>query len=526
MPNRPLSWLTIALLGLAACDEADRCDLQEDGRCASASRRSPSDPMPGVDGGLAGGVDAAPITVPDSGVQGAGLLAGGLALSEIAVYQAVKIAVMRDGAPVEPRNAPVIQRRPALIRVFVRPLADWQQREVAVRLTFESATAVDPMEVRQVVSGASSDTDPNSTFNFFLEAEQVTGDLAYQVRIEEVGAAPGGDTSGAAYPATGTTLLAAQDAGESVRVVVVPIRYTAGGGAIMPDISPAQIERLRLGMYKIFPTPRVEMTVHDPVDWSETVSARGTGWSNLLQAVLNLRQRDNVATNVYYYGLVTPAESFRSFCGRGCVAGLSTLSMNPADDYVRGSIGLGYTGDDAVGTFIHEVGHAHGRQHAPCGIGPQPADPGYPYPNADIGVWGYDSIDRRLLSPTQNKDLMGYCDPRWISDYQFAALYERISYVNSIASWIAPPNMPRRWRSVMVDADGVSAWSPPIELRAPPGGESRQVPVVDDSGHIVGTTEAFFYPYSHIEGGMWLVPEPSDPSHHAVIIEGTRRIVY
>ena len=514
MRNRPLWGLAIASLALWACDETEPCNLDQNGRCVSSAR--PGDnPNPGGDGGVPGAAD--------SGVPAAGQLAGDVAISRVSIYQGVEIQMMRDGAPVDPRNAPVVAGRPALIRVYVEPMAGWQPREVNAKLVLTSAANPEPMVVKQRIDGPSDDTNPNSTLNFFLDGAQLTTDLMYQVRLEEVGTGGGGDSSRASYPVMGSSNLGVQDAGESLKVVLVPIHYTADGEDRLPDMSAEQIERYRLGMYKIFPTPRVEITVRAAMEWSSRVAARGQGWSQLLQGVLNLRRSDNVPTNVYYYGVVTPAESFRSFCGFGCVAGLSSLSENPSDDYVRGSIGLGYTGDDAVGTYIHEVGHAHGRGHAPCGIGPQPSDPDYPYPGAEIGVWGYDVVDRRLLSPTANKDLMGYCDPRWISDYQYDALFERVSFVNALASWVAPPQGQRRWRSIGVDMDGLGQWSEPIELVTPPGGERRKVPVLDESGHVVGTTDGYFYPYSHIEGGLWLVPEPSNPKHHAVVIENTRR---
>jgi hypothetical protein len=70
------------------------------------------------------------------------------------------------------------------------------------------------------------------------------------------------------------------------------------------------------------------------------------------------------------------------------------------------------------GTYAHELGHNVGLRHAPCGS-PAGADPDYPYDNGDIGVWGYDLRRSRLLNPEQYADLMGYCRPRWISDFSF-----------------------------------------------------------------------------------------------------------
>jgi len=64
--------------------------------------------------------------------------------------------------------------------------------------------------------------------------------------------------------------------------------------------------------------------------------------------------------------------------------------------------------------------------HAACGNAPTP-DPNYPYGKGSIGVWGYDIAEGRLLDPDLYTDVMSYCHPRWISDYQFSrALSHRL----------------------------------------------------------------------------------------------------
>jgi hypothetical protein len=51
------------------------------------------------------------------------------------------------------------------------------------------------------------------------------------------------------------------------------------------------------------------------------------------------------------------------------------------------------------------------------------ADAGYPYAGGSSGVWGYESRFGATLGtlkdPGVYKDLMGYCHPKWISDYHF-----------------------------------------------------------------------------------------------------------
>ncbi|WP_420449462.1 M66 family metalloprotease [Candidatus Palauibacter sp.] len=82
-------------------------------------------------------------------------------------------------------------------------------------------------------------------------------------------------------------------------------------------------------------------------------------------------------------------------------------------------------------TFAHELGHNMSLRHAPCGGAGGP-DPTFPHAGGASGAWGYDFERRELVDPTV-PDLMGYCNPNWISDYffthaaQFRRYYERAS---------------------------------------------------------------------------------------------------
>ena len=87
------------------------------------------------------------------------------------------------------------------------------------------------------------------------------------------------------------------------------------------------------------------------------------------------------------------------------MSGLSPVVTNPTDSASRGSVGLGFTGDGSAGTMAHEVGHAHGRSHAPCG-GASGVDPGFPYSGGAIGTWGYSAATKQLMDPAQTKDVM------------------------------------------------------------------------------------------------------------------------
>jgi len=100
--------------------------------------------------------------------------------------------------------------------------------------------------------------------------------------------------------------------------------------------------------------------------------------------------------------------------------------------YTSGVAGIGYVGGGArtalgwdllpsgASVMAHEVGHNMGRQHAPCGGAGSP-DPAFPYGGGQIGGWGLDVTSLLPKAPT-TADVMGYCHPDWISDYNWSSM--------------------------------------------------------------------------------------------------------
>src|SRR5262249_51930818 len=162
--------------------------------------------------------------------------------------------------------------------------------------------------------------------------------------------------------------------------------------------------------------------------YNQQVANNGAGWDTLLSYLGQIRQQDNAPFDVYYYGAFAPAASAIQYCGGGGGAGLGNIA-GAGDAFSRAASGRGFGdgGGQASGiaweTAVHEIGHTHGRYHSPCGGAAQP-DPNYPYPNAIIGDWGYNLLTKQLYDPNQYTDVMGYCQPVWISDFTFKALLQ------------------------------------------------------------------------------------------------------
>ena len=114
----------------------------------------------------------------------------------------------------------------------------------------------------------------------------------------------------------------------------------------------------------------------------------------------------------------------------------------------------------------HELGHTMGLLHAPCGG--TFADTGYPYPDGSIGAFGYDFRDGGGLVPPSTPDLMTYCGPPWIGDYNFgnALAFRLLEERDATMAAAEPTRAILLWGGV--DDAGVPFLEPAFVVDAPP----------------------------------------------------------
>jgi hypothetical protein len=189
-------------------------------------------------------------------------------------------------------------------------------------------------------------------------------------------------------------------------------------------------------MYQQNPLETLEVEVHAPLPVTDLDLTDPNDFFSLLNRIVQLRASESPEPDVYYYGLFDNCGPCIGD-GGGCLLGVApgTPGASQSEASQRAAIGVRYLSGSEVGieTFVHEVGHSQGRQHIACpGASSAGPDPSYPHDNGLIGVWGFGVRDFGIRSATTHYDYMSYCNPTWVSDWQWSATFGRIK---ALSEW-------------------------------------------------------------------------------------------
>lgn len=468
--------LLASLVALAACD----------------SESTSTDPTP---------------TDPNDPEAGSLVLASGVEIKEVAIYQSLKRTIAKDGGSVfTDTDIPLVEGRDAMIRVFFETSGDYDGEAVTGRLIINDGEAI---VTEGKLYGPSTDGNIASSVNFFVPGDLLTGtSFTYSVKLMQQprdGASP---SALARFPLGADPASVAFDAPrQTFRVVLAPLRYDYDGSGRVPDTSDEALAVYRERLRQIFPVSDVELILRGPQPWDDEIGPDGTGWQEIIEDTIGFRAVDGTPADYYYYAIFNPEPSFNEYCGFGCLLGLTLLNDQPQDrgqPLLRIAAGIGYEGY-GPDTMAHELGHAHGREHAPCG-GPDGVDPNFPHAGGKIGTWGLDPATGATFDPSITTDIMGYCDFSWVSDYTYKALLDRGTAVN-LPKWEKPATD----RAVMLSlsANGDLTWGHTVEI--PRNLAGRRLPArVREFGGAPRALEATVLTYDHLPGGIVLVPNVSE----------------
>ena len=329
---------------------------------------------------------------------------------------------LTDPADRQPDNAAtLIAGKPAWVRVYVRSgffsgdipgvtgSVTVRRRQLGfVWLPVGTLSAQPPGSVtaRRSPAYATERGTLGYSLNFIIPASMMCGHLRLDVRIQT----PGGRTDEHRVYIDATLR-------QTLRLAGIMVGYngpanTAPGAPnlnlpapTLADLQATSAWTLLTFPVRSFATYRMAGTVTWNVPLTDAPSCQGCctpNWVALNTAVQQVRIADGNQTNVLYYGLMASGIPMGPIIGCNS-GGVSTSSIN-----------------DQV-TMAHELGHACGRPHSPCGTPGDAAYPAYePYdpagtPTASIGEYGLDISTGAVKSPATFKDFMSYCGPRWIS---------------------------------------------------------------------------------------------------------------
>ena len=447
---------------------------------------------PGGSGEPAGGQGGAPSEVP----------APTVLLRSVSISQTLELPLMKGGVAVsvDDRPAPLIAGKRALVRVFVDFEAGFATRPLIGVLDVKSSKGTRTILSERTLSKASTQDDLESTFTFNVDGADLATSSSYRVRVLEEDTTLLARFPGVDYEPLSASMLPAFE------LVVVPFISNGLG----PKTTETELSALRNRLLALYPSSDVVVTLSDAVTLPYVVNGDGDGWDPALDHILEVRAAAKPADNVFYFGAMAPDTSYAKYCAGSCILGYSYV----ADDYdveARGSIGITVFQDgsgvkDAWDTVAHELGHAMGREHAPCGIDdPKDTDPDYPYDNGGMGTtYGYDFDLVRLIKPKAARDVMSYCTPVWISDYTYSALFERLDFIANESFRALAFSPLQLFRVARIRRGGESAWQGERRRRA--GSRPVSLDLLDAAQRRMGVIEGQLRPVDHGRGGQVFLP--------------------
>jgi hypothetical protein len=322
---------------------------------------------------------------------------------QIAGTQLIQSTQRADG------TVPMVAGRDALLRVFVTSTGGSQaQPSVRVRI-FQGGTVVDSLTVGAPGSSVPTSVDTsslNSSWNVLIPGARVMAGMSIQATVDpndDVAETNEGDNLWPGATPQAVTVRSVS----TFALRFVPVKQSVNNltGAVSSANKAALAETTR----RMHPLGAVNVDVHATftTDAPVLTSDDNNGaWSRILSEIYTLKTSDGFAGD--YVGIV-PTNYGSGIAGLGYIGAPAAIGWDKAGS--------------APGVIAHELGHNFGRSHAPCG-NPAGPDPGYPYVNASIGTWGIDLPAMALKAPGTYKDLMSYCNPDWISDYNYLAVMD------------------------------------------------------------------------------------------------------
>jgi hypothetical protein len=354
-------------------------------------------------------------------------------------------------------SVPLVANRDALIRVFVHAnQANTAQPTVRVRV-YDGAVLLQTLTLtapETSVRTALAEGTLTSTWNSVIPAANVRTGMQIVADVDPTNSVTESDKTDNSWPRSGTPQAQTVNVVPTFNIRFVPVTV----GALTGNVTAANKDQFLVSTRRMHPVNDIVSDVRAPFTSSTTQLQSGDGnnaWTTVLSEINALRATDGAASTTHYFGVVKVSYN-SGVAGYGYVPGRAAVGW----DYLPSG--------DAVA--VHELGHNFGRPHTNCGGAANP-DLTYPYPNATIGVYGWNSGTGALI-PTTYTDVMGYCSNQWTDDWTWTKVmqYRASSGYNAAASVAGANSRTKRdgllvWGRVV---DGRVILEPAFRVSAPP----------------------------------------------------------
>src|SRR5690606_25647476 len=128
-----------------------------------------------------------------------------------------------------------------------------------------------------------------------------------------------------------------------------------------------------------------------------------------------------------------------------------------------------------------------------------------------------------LIPGTQASDIMGYCEDKWVSDYNYNNFMERVSILNGATSFINP-NPVGAWQVIVTSAFGLS-WGVPPRGEVVAVGVPEAARILDSIGDEIAQVTVYRALMDHLNASSVMVPTP-EPGWHAIVLDGELPMVF
>ncbi len=357
-----------------------------------------------------------------------------VSVSGIEVTQAIQsyhaAQHLTDPADRQPDNAvPLVSGKPAWVRVYVTSFFFGGsvlrgqlklQRSTGWLAHYVDVATIAPQWPGSVTTAQDSYAAERgtlgTTLNFIIPADQMYGNLRLTAEIWY-------DAGSAASPEDSYSVSVGANLRQTLALRGVMVAYNGPNAANTGTLNLAAptVANLATTAAWCMTTMPVEaqgqFSSAGTLNWGTPLTGMALSpggcsqqWIDLNAAIAAVRTADGNRTDVIYYGLLPSGIPIANV--GGCA-----------------SSGVTSGGINAGVTMAHEVGHACGLPHAPCGTPGDLAYPAFePYdpagtPTASLGDYGLNINNGALRNPAQ-KDLMSYCGGDWFSIYNYRRLFD------------------------------------------------------------------------------------------------------